>query len=130
MTRPVFNRIALALGAAALVLSAAAPLSAQSMEEGGWTGTLTGPGGEGVDVTFTVAGEGENLAVTMHGPEGQSIEFDTAVLDGDALHLEFAFPGADVTCDLEGAEDGSYAGDCIGSDGQSGHLEMRPPADG
>ena len=130
MTRPVFKRTARALGAAVLVLVAATPLSAQSLEQGSWTGTLTGPGGDGFDVSVEVSGEGEELSIVMSGPGGEAVEFENVRHDGESLHLEFAFEVVTVSCDLEGAEDGSYAGDCVGSDGQSGVLEIHPPADG
>ena len=129
MTRLVWNRIAPALLGTVLVF-AAAPLSAQTLQEGAWGGTLTGPNGQGFDVTLEVSGEGDDLSVVMIAPTGDTVEFDSVMFDDEILKFEFSFPGVTVSCELEAGEAGSYVGDCVGSDGQGGTLEMRPPAGG
>ncbi|MDH3734062.1 MAG: hypothetical protein OEU54_11030 [Gemmatimonadota bacterium] len=121
------------LAVAALVLAtplSSAPLAAQELAEGTWTGSITTPDAA-FDIQFEVAGEGEELAVTMIILEaGQEMPFETVELVDDMLTLGFVLPNVTVTCELAGNEDGSYAGECVGSDGEGGHMTMVPPADG
>jgi hypothetical protein len=118
--------IALAIVAALLP---ATPLAAQDLPEGMWTGSITTPDGA-FDVQYEVVGSGDELSVTMVAPTGDQMPFDDVRLADGILHLAFSLPSLTVECELAGAEDGSYEGECAGSDGNGGVLKMIPPSDG
>jgi hypothetical protein len=105
-----------------------APLAAQEIVAGTWAGSLTGPDGQSFPVEIVVAGEGDDMSVTMVAPGQGEMPFSRVSQSEGQLNLGFDVPGGvTVDCELMGAEDGSYAGDCVGSDGQSGVLKMIPP---
>ncbi|MFV1988110.1 MAG: hypothetical protein ACC682_12575 [Gemmatimonadota bacterium] len=106
-----------------------APLAAQELPTGIWSGSFETPDGA-FDVQYEVTGAGDELAVMLVIPSGEKSAFDTVRLEEGVLHIEFAFPNVDVVCELAAADDGSYEGECTGSDGGSGTLTMIPPSDG
>jgi len=130
MTRPVRTGFAIVVALTLFaVLIPTAPLAAQDLQEGMWSGSITTPDGA-FDVQYEVSGSGDELAVTMLAPTGDQMPFDSVHLEDGTLHLAFTLPNLSVECELAGAEDGSYEGECAGSDGNGGVLKMIPPTDG
>lgn len=125
------RRTGLAIAAIFVAAAAWSPtLSAQEMKEGTWTGSIMTPDGP-FDLEFDVTGSGEDLAITMTVIEaGESMPFDSVELNGDMLTLGFVLPAVTVTCELAANDEGGYEGECLGSDGQGGHMTMVPPGDG
>lgn len=127
-------RIGLALVALTILAAPTltAPLAAQEIVAGTWTGSLAGPDGQSFPIEIVVAGEGDDLSVTMVAPGQGEMPFTRVSHSEGQLNLGFDVPGGGVSvdCELTEAEDGSYEGDCVGSDGQSGVLKMTPPQDG
>lgn len=111
------------------MLCPSTPLAAQELAEGTWTGTITTPDGEW-PVEYEVEGKGDELSVTMVAVTGERMPFDTAHLADGVLHLAFTLPDVSVECELAGADDGGYEGECSGSDGNGGTMKMIPPAAG
>jgi hypothetical protein len=103
------------------------------MASGTWTGTLSPPGGQGIDVTFEVSGAGEDLAILLvwleeAPPEVEDMQLQEIARSDAALMFVLPIPNVRIVCELEGDDGGAYEGDCNGDDGQSGHLRMIPPS--
>lgn len=134
MTRSARIGLAAAAAFAFLGIAALFPVAAQEMTSGIWGGTLTGPGGEMIDVTLDVSGEGDDLAITLMWPadappEAEDMVLEEIDLSEDALTFVLPIPTVRVVCELAGADDeGAYEGECVGDDGNSGHLRMTPPS--
>lgn len=114
--------------AAALLLAAAAPvsLSAQTLQDGLWTGSVSPPGGEGFPVEYEVSNEGGHLSITLVSEMG-TFEFENVAYDGKVLTFNW-YPGTPVDCELEEIEGGAFEGPCTDEDGDPGILYMEPPA--
>jgi hypothetical protein len=113
----------------AFVAAPSAPLSAQELATGTWSGTITPPDGGPAAVTFEVSSEGDDLSIMIMGPDGQSTSLNDVQMMGEALHFTIDF-GVLVTCHLDPQDEGGFGGECTGSDGQTGTLTMVPPEDG
>lgn len=113
----------------ALILAPAA--SAQALEEGTWTGEMLPPGGDGVDITYEVAMDGDALTIALIPPAGsgadaEQYEFsDIQIEDGNLVF--WWQPGPRIDCELEPVEGGGYEGACIDPSGSEGILTMFPP---
>jgi len=121
-----------AVAALALVLTfAVAPATAQDMASGTWAGTVTGPDGQGVDVTFEVSAADGDLAIMLIPPAdtgmGGMVLEEIAMADG-VLTFVFPVPNVRVVCELSRDDEGAFEGECVGDDGNSGHMRMVPPA--
>ena len=114
----------------ALTLLALIPLaaSAQKLEPGKWTGTVTPPGEGVVNVTFDVAMKGDTLAITLNAAEHGSFPLQEVKLAAGKLTFFFT-PGPRVDCALERKEDGSFAGKCGDNSGggETAEMIMLPP---
>lgn len=100
---------------------------AQSLEQGTWTGTVTSPSDEIVDVTYEVSVENDTLAVTLKAPMGDFPFSDIEVSDTD---FKFSWsPGPLLTCLLKKQDNGRYTGECADDGGDTGFLVMIPPGD-
>ncbi len=140
MRKAVFVLIALALG-----WSFPSTLHAQELQEGTWSGTLTGLGGGGrgpQDVIFEVtripdpharwrSGTGEILSVTLL-PEGRGrrrgpMPLSDVRLQGETLSYRVTILQLD--CSLTRQADGNFAGECINEydEGQILQLTMIRP---
>lgn len=133
MTRSVRLGLAAAVAFALLGTAGLASASAQELASGAWTGTLTAPGGDAIDVTLEVSGAGEDLAILFvwpeeAPPEAEDMQLQEIVLSDGALAFVLPLPGVRVVCELEGDDGGAYEGVCDGDDGRSGHLRMVPPS--
>jgi hypothetical protein len=118
------------LGVAALLaLATAAPVSAQDLTPGTWTGTMSPPGGEAIPVEFQVSGAGAALTVVMTAAMIEDgIPFKDIRVEGQSLTFWWE-PGVRVDCTLTRDAAGSYAGACSdGSGSASGGMTMVPPA--
>ena len=127
------TRIASILAAATLIVVAtAAPAAAQALPHGGWTGTMTPPGGQPITVTYEVGEVDGALAIVMRALMVQEvIPFHDVRVEGDALSFWWE-PGIRVDCRLVRTASGSFEGPCTdgSSDRGAGALTMVPPAGG
>ena len=126
------KRIAPALAAAALLaFAASSPIAAQQLPYGGWTGTMTPPGGQPITVTYEVGELDGTLAIVMRAIMVQEvIPFHDIRVEGDALTFWWE-PGIRVDCTLQRTSSGSYEGPCTaGGTGAAGALTMVPPVGG
>ncbi len=125
-------KIAVTLAAAAVLAALAhAPAAAQqqpSIPYGGWTGTMTPPGGQPITVTYEVGELDGVLAIVMRALLVQEIiPFNDIRVEADALVFWWN-PGIRVDCRLDRMSNGSYAGPCTaGGTGAAGALTMVPP---
>lgn len=118
--------------AALLVAWAAAPASTQELPYGGWTGTMTPPGGQPITVTYEVGELDGELAIVMRALMVQEIiPFHDVQVEGEALSFWWE-PGIRVDCRLVRTAAGSYEGPCTDgtADRPAGALTMVPPAGG
>jgi hypothetical protein len=109
-----------------ILFLAPAAVAAQKLEAGQWTGTVTPPNGQALQVTFDVAANGDSTTITMNaGPMGAQPLADIKIL---ADRITFTFtPGPVVSCTLMLRKDKSYQGDCLDPDGGKGVILMTPP---
>ncbi len=109
----------------------ALPAAAQQLPYGGWTGTMTPPGGQPVNVTYEVGQLDGALAIVMRALMVQEvIPFHEVRAQGDELTFWWE-PGIRVDCTLRRTATGSFEGPCSdGSDRGAGMLTMVPPAGG
>jgi hypothetical protein len=113
---------------AAVVLGVAVgPLHAQKLAAGSWTGTMSPPDDDAVAVTYDVAGSGDSLAITMHGPGGRQLPFSHIRFENDTLLFEWSPGETNIRCALVVQADGGYKGPCTDSEGKTGQLVMVPP---
>ncbi|HEX6559717.1 MAG TPA: hypothetical protein VF021_09655 [Longimicrobiales bacterium] len=98
-----------------------------ALETGTWTGVVTPPDGEIVNVTYDVAVRNDGaLAIVINA--GQHGTFAASDIKTDAAKLSFAFtPGPRVVCMLARKNDKSYEGDCSDDNGAPAHMTMVPP---
>jgi hypothetical protein len=125
-----FSKLALALAAVAfLSVVPASPAAAQQLPFGGWTGTMTPPGGQPITVTYEVGELDGVLAIVMRALMVQEIiPFHDIRVEENALTFWWE-PGVRVDCRLERTATGSYEGPCTaGGTGSAGSLTMVPPA--
>jgi hypothetical protein len=112
-----------------IALAPSAPVQAQELSPGTWTGTMSPPGGQAIPVQFEVSGSGAALSVVMTAqmvPDG--IPFNDIRVEGQALTFWWE-PGVRVDCQLMRTQAGGYEGACSdGSGGASGAMTMVPPA--
>ena len=114
------------LGVVALVaLCVAAPVRAQEMELGMWTGTMNPPGGEGVPVTYRVDINDGALQIVMNNVQLGDMLFNEPRVSGGELTFWWE-PGTRVDCVLMRKEDGSFEGTCSAGNGD-GAITMVPP---
>jgi hypothetical protein len=127
-------RMALKATAGLVLLLLAAPLSAQEMAAGIWSGTVSPPDDAPFDVTYEVSyGEEGELQITLFPPQGlgapPEIPFNEVELEEGVLTFSW-FAGVDLTCELVRQEDGVFEGECIDAGGTPGILVMVPPDGG
>ena len=117
-------QVTLAIAAA---LAGASALSAQGLQAGTWTGTMTPPNESAAAVTFTVAGSGDSLAVTMVLPGMGSAPFSEIRWDAGKLLFQWHAGDTLVKCELAKQDNGGYRGPCTDDKGMTGHIDMTPP---
>lgn len=127
-------RMALKATTGLALLLLAAPLAAQEMPAGLWSGTVSPPDDAPFDVTYEVSHDEEGgLHITLFPPAGvgapPEIPFDDVELVDGVLTFSWS-AGVDLTCELVRREDGVFEGECIDSGGTPGILVMVPPDGG
>ena len=115
----------------ALALLAIVPIavSAQKLEPGKWTGTVTPPGEGVVNVTYDVAMKGDTLTITLNAAEHGSFPLQEVKLVDKKLTFFFT-PGPRIECALDRKDDGSFAGKCGDGSGENADMVMLPPKKG
>ena len=125
------KQILLAAAFAIATVTLVPAASAQSLDEGTWTGTMETPGGDMVDLTYEVQKDGDSLMIALIPPEGAGADQDRYAFSDIRMedgNLVFWWqPGPRVDCVLEPIEDGGYDGECSTEGGESGYLTMMPP---
>ena len=107
----------------------ARPASAQ-LAHGTWTGTVTPPGGDVIEVSYEVGETDGALSVVMSSLDIEgAMEFhDVKVEEGQ---MTFWWdPGVRIDCTLQANESGGFQGKCTDGTGPSGEgtLVMVPPS--
>lgn len=121
-------KLALPLAAALLVMAPGSPAAAQQLPYGGWTGTMTPPGGQPINVLYEVGELDGVLTIVMRALMVQEvIPFRDIRVEPDALVFWWE-PGVRVDCRLARQTNGSYEGPCSAGGGAAGALTMVPPA--
>lgn len=110
-----------------LLLCCHSALSAQSLTGGSWTGSVTGPGGNPLAVTFEVSTAGDSIAILIKTPDRGDYPVTNAKLAGETLTFTFQ-PGPTVECKLIRQADASFLGECAGEDDLRATMVMKPPA--
>ena len=110
-----------------LLLFCHSALAAQSLAIGTWTGSVTGPGGAPLAVTYEITAASDSLAILIKTPDRGDYPVSNPKVSGDALTFTFQ-PGPTVTCRLIHQVDGSYLGECAGEDDVRATMVMKPPA--
>ena len=107
------------------------PVGAQELKLGTWTGTMSPPGNQSVDVSYVVGETDGALSIMMSVPsmpQRGGLAFNDVELDDDELTFWWE-PGGRVDCTLLRQEDGSFEGTCSdGSADGDGILKMVPPS--
>lgn len=120
---------ALAVATAALLTISSAASAQQAapakMEVGEWTGQVTPPDGQTVNVLYDVAYAGDTLKITIRAAEHGTFETTDVKLEADKLTFKFS-PGVIVTCVLIKKE-ASYAGSCTDEGGGVATMDLSPP---
>ena len=119
---------ALALPLSASAQTATAAPAAAKLEVGKWTGTVTPPSGEVMELEFNVTNVSDTTKIDL---TIAAMSYTTPLvgikLEDKKLSFSFLAGDTDVTCKLEKKEDGSYAGPCASGSGESGPMVMTPP---
>jgi hypothetical protein len=122
------NYRAFAVAVAAVITfsaSAAAQEAAPKLEAGKWTGKVTPPDGETVNVTYDVAYAGDTLKITINAASHGTFQTTETKLEGTKLSFKFR-PGPEVVCVLEKKE-ADYIGACTDEGGGVAQIELSPP---
>jgi hypothetical protein len=120
----MIKRLALSIG---VLLFCHASLAAQSLASGSWTGSVTGPGGNPLVVTYEVHTTGDSIAILIKTPDRGDYPVTNAKLAGETLTFAFQ-PGPTVECKLVRQADESFLGECAGEDDMRATMVMKPPA--
>jgi opacity protein-like surface antigen len=98
------NKYKLLHAAVLLVFTAVTAMAADVT--GAWSGQMSGPNGEGFDLTFTFKQAGTKLTGTVAGPQGDPLDISEGKVDGDKLSFTVNFNGMTIrhTGDISGDE--------------------------
>lgn len=126
----VHNMRTIAAGLALLCILFLSPdVQAQTLKAGTWTGQITPPDGQTLDITYEVSTANDSLKISMIVPERGTFPFEDITLEDGVLSF-FWEAGEPLGCNLTLGEDGTFAGECSDIEGTSGQLTMVPPEDG
>ncbi len=124
------KRAAARLGMVTLVaMWVAAPIGAQELERGTWTGSIALPGGSSLPVTYVIGDTDGALSVVISNGRVGGVVVRDGRFAGEGLRLWWE-PGIRVDCSLLRKEDGSFVGVCSDGAGTTGEgtLTMMPPS--
>ncbi len=120
---------ALAVAAAALLSIASAGTAQQAaplkLEVGEWTGQVTPPDGQTVNVIYDVTYAGDTLKISIRAGEHGTFEATDIKLEASKLSFKFS-PGVSVACVLDKKEL-AYAGSCVDDGGGIAIMDLSPP---
>ena len=102
---------------------------AQTLEAGTWTGRISPPSGQTLDITYEVAVANDSLKISISVPEIGTFPFQDIRLEEDVLSFYWE-PNEPLGCNLKRAENGTFSGECSDLEGNTGQLTMIPPEDG
>ena len=111
---------------ACLSLGSTARMEAQTLNPGTWTGSITDPGGEAIDVTYQVTTLGDTLHIDLMLPEAPPVPFVDIKMEGGKLRFSWDV-GQIITCELAAVETGGFTGPCTDPSGGTGTMVMVPP---
>jgi hypothetical protein len=98
------------------------------LEVGKWTGAVTPPGSEAIDIEFNVTVVSDTMKIELSIPQvGMTAPLTAIKLEEKAISFDFDAGGTPVTCKLDKKEDGSYSGQCADAGGNGGPMTMVPP---
>jgi len=96
-------------------------------------GTITSPGQEwSMDIKYVMSmadGMHKGWIVPDVNGESMKVEMMDIKMDGEVVSYSWSPPGSDeiMSCELTAADEGGWAGDCIGNeDGEGGQMTMGP----
>ncbi len=131
MTR---HTLAGGLAGAALAVLLAVPGSAQELQAGLWSGTVSSPEGQSFEIHYEVVYGEEGLEIAIiPPPEAPQDRYELSGIELEDGLLTFGWspePELWVDCALQLHEEGYYEGECVAGDGESGILKMIPPDEG
>ena len=81
---------------AALIMAFTAASAFAADVTGTWTGKMTGPNGDGFQITFNFKVDGAKLTGTVAGPQGDPLEITEGKIDGDKLSFNVSFNGMTI----------------------------------
>jgi hypothetical protein len=119
----------LAIAAAALLTFSASASAQQAapakLQIGAWSGKVTQPDGQSVDVKYDISYAGDTLKIKINAAEHGSFDTWDAKVEADKLSFKFR-PGPEVSCVLNKLEK-SYSGTCTAEDGSAATMDLSPP---
>jgi hypothetical protein len=81
---------------AALMMAFTAASAFAADVTGSWTGKMTGPNGDGFQLTFNLKVDGTKLTGTVTGPQGDPLDITDGKIDGDKLSFNVSFNGMTI----------------------------------
>ena len=115
-----------------LVVALLFPFAAagQTLQTGTWTGTVTPPGGQPMDLPFLLSQVGDSVGIRVSTPDGGFLDAQRVrVVNGKLTFHWNPEPDTnlDIFCELSRRPDASWTGPCTGSDGTTGSVTLTPP---
>ncbi len=112
---------------AGMFLPAAAPVIAQTLDTGTWTGTVAPSAADAQDVSYEVSrNAGGELRIRLVLAAG-SVGFEDVAYDGSVLTFKWRDGNMFLTCVLERLDDGSFEGACSRESRDPTGVTMVPP---
>jgi hypothetical protein len=112
-----------------LTLATPSTVFGQKIQAGTWTGTITPPNSNAVEVTFEVTVAGDSTKITAKGTPRGDLPFANVHVAADRVTFDFN-AGETISCTLMRQQGGGYKGNCLDSAGGTGVIEMLPPKKG
>jgi hypothetical protein len=98
------------------------------LEVGKWTGTITPPSNEAIDIEFNVTMAADTMKIELSIPVvGVTTPLTGIKLEEKKISFDFDAGGNIIACKLDKKDDGTYAGTCTDASGAGGSMTMVPP---